>query len=195
MLRAMGSANFLPAPADRPVGHRGWRALPAFVVTAAALPALAFSSTADDPGWTRTAFLFTAAALIAGGVLLWTARRRAGLGLAAALVVAALAAGVAAEAAQRRDQGEADRWGGTSFTFDDEGPAITRAQAEAVPEGSTKDKVRAILGRAAGSGIQRVNDGTDMRCVVYRDANRLGRNWRLFAFCFSGGRYTDLREW
>jgi hypothetical protein len=191
----MASGRHLTAPADRPAGQRGGRVLPAFVVTVAALPALAFSAADVDPRWTGVAFLFTAMALLVAGVLLWTARRPAGLTLAAGLVVAGLAAGVVAEAAQRREQREADRWGGASFKFDDQGPAITEDQAEAVPKGSTKDEVRAILGRAAGSGVQHVNDGRDLRCVVYRDANRLGRNWRMFAFCFSGDRYTDLREW
>jgi hypothetical protein len=191
----MASGRHLTAPADRPAGKRGWRAMPAFVVTVAALPALAFSAGDVDPRWTGVAFLFTAIALLVAGALLWTARRYAGVALAAGLVVAGLAAGVVAEAAQRREQREADRWGGASFKFDDHGPAITKPQAAAVPKGSTKDEVRAILGRAAGSGIQRVNDGRDMRCVVYRDANRIGRNWRLHAFCFSGDRYTELREW
>jgi hypothetical protein len=65
-----------------------------------------------------------------------------------------------------------------------------------VPEGATKAEVRAILGPAAGSGIQRVNEGTDLRCVAYR-ASEGGRRTGelLYAFCFTGERYTDLRQW
>jgi hypothetical protein len=191
----MGSTTLLEAPADRPAGQRGWRAPLAYVVAVAALPTLGFSTYSDPPGWTGPVFLFAALALTSGAVMLWTARRRAALGLAAVLVAAAVAAGVVAEAAQRREQREQERLGGTSFKFDDQGPAITKAQAEAVPEGSTKDEVRAILGQAAGSGIQRVTDDRDMRCVVYNDAGYRGRGFRLFAFCFANGRYSELLVW
>jgi hypothetical protein len=191
----MASERLLEAPADRPAGHRGGRAVAAFVVAVAGLPAVGFSTNSDSPGWTGAAYLFAAAALISAAVLLWTARRPVGLGLAAVLVTAAVAAGAVAEAAQRREQREEERLAGSSFKFDEKGPAITRAQAEAVREGSTKDEVRAILGKAAGSGIQHVTDDRDMRCLAYNDANRPGRSWRLFAFCFSGGRYTDLVVW
>jgi hypothetical protein len=139
--------------------------------------------------------LFTALALTSAAVILWTARRGVVLGLALILVVAAVAAWVAAEAAQRSHQREEERLGGSSFKFDDEGPAITKAQADAVPEGSTKDEVRAILGQAAGSGIQRVTDDRDMRCLLYNDAGYRGRSFRLFAFCFVDGRYSELLIW
>jgi hypothetical protein len=191
----MGGATLLEAPADRPAGQRGWRAPLAYALAVAALLALAFSTHADPPGWTGPAFLFAALALTSAAVMLWTARRPGVVGLAAVLVAAAVAAGVVAEAAQRREQREEERLGGTSFKFDDKGPAITRAQAEAVPEGSTKDEVRAILGQAAGSGIQRVTDDRDMRCLVYNDAGYRGRSFRLFAFCFANGRYSELLVW
>jgi hypothetical protein len=191
----MASATFLEAPADRPAGQRGWRAWAACATAVAALPVLAMSTFADPPGWTGPAFLFAAFALTAAAVILWTARRRAFLGLAAVMVAAALAAGVMAGSAQQREQREEERLGGSSFTFDEKGPAITKAQAESVGEGSTKDEVRAILGQAAGSGIQRVTDDRDMRCLVYHDAGYRGRGFRLFAFCFSNGRYSDLLIW
>jgi|ERR687896_92317 hypothetical protein len=191
----MASATFLEAPADRPAGQRGWRAWAACAVAVAALPVLAMSTYADPPGWTGPVFLFAAFALTAAAVILWTARRRAFLGLAAVMVAAALAAGVVAESAHRREQREREKWGGSVFHFDEQGPAITRAEAEAVPEGSTKDEVRAILGRAAGSGIQRVNDGKDLRCVAYRASDHRGPLVGLYAFCFSDGRYSDLRKW
>jgi hypothetical protein len=191
----MGGATLLEAPADRPAGQRGWRAPLAYVVAVAALLPLGLSTYADPPGWTGLVFLFTALALTSAAVILWTARRRAVLGLAAVVVAAAVAAGAVAESAQRREQREEERLGGSSFKFDEKGPAITKAQAEAVPEGSTKDEVRAILGQAAGSGIQRVTDDRDMRCVVYNDAGYRGRSFRLFAFCFSNGRYSELVIW
>jgi hypothetical protein len=191
----MASARLLQAPANRAVGRRGWRAPAACVVAIAGLPALAFSTYSDPPGWTGAAFLFASVALISAAVLLWTAQQRAGLGIAAVLVAAAVAASLLAEAAQRREQREADRWGGSVFNFDDQGPTITEAQAQAVPDGSTKDEVRSILGQAAGSGVQRVTDGRDMRCLAYRASDRRGPGARLYAFCFSGGRYSALRRW
>ena len=191
----MASTTLLDAPADRPAGERGWRAPAAFAVAVAALPALAFSTDPEPPSWTGPVFLFAALALTSAAVVLWTARRGAALGLAVMLVAAAVGAGVVAEAAQRSHQREAERLAGSSFKFDDEGPAITRAQAEAVPEGSTKDEVRAILGQAAGSGIQRVTDDRDMRCLAYNDAGYRGRSFRLFAFCFSNGRYSEMVIW
>jgi 4-amino-4-deoxy-L-arabinose transferase-like glycosyltransferase len=196
MLRVVAGTKLLQAPADRPPGQRGLRAPAAYVVAVAALFALGFSTYSEPPEWTRAPLLFAAAALIAGALLLWTARRRASVMAAAVLVAAAVMAGVVADAAQREAKREADRLGGSTFQFDEHGPAITREQAEAVPEGSTKDEVRAFLGQAAGSGIQRVNDGRDMRCLVYRDAARTGwRNLRLFAFCFSGERYAEMLIW
>jgi hypothetical protein len=191
----MGGTTLLEAPADRPAGQRGWRAPLAYAVAVGGVVAIPFSTHSDPPGWTGYAFLFVAVALTSSAVMLWTARRRAVLGLATVLVAAAVAAGVVAETAQRREQREQERLGGTSFKFDDEGPAITRAQADAVPEGSTKDEVRAILGQAAGSGIQRVTDDRDMRCLLYNDARYRGRSFRLFAFCFSNGRYSELLIW
>lgn len=191
----MASATLLEAPADRPAGQRGWRAALAYPVALAALPALAYSNVADGPGWASPALVLVAAALVSAAVLLWIARRRAGLVLAAALVATALAVGVAAGAAQRDAQHEREKWGGSVFHFDEQGPAITRAEAEAVPEGSTKDEVRAILGRAAGSGVQRVNDGRDLRCVAYRAADHRGSLAGVYALCFSDGRYSDLRKW
>jgi hypothetical protein len=191
----MTGARLLEAPAERPAGQRGWRAPLSYALAVAGLLALPFSTYPDSPGWTRHAFLFAAVALTSAAVILWTARRRAVLGLAAVLVGAAVAAGMVAEAAQRREQHEQERLGGTTFKFDDEGPAITKAQAEAVPEGSTKDEVRAILGQAAGSGIQRVTDDRDMRCLLYNDAGYRGRSFQLFAFCFADGRYSELLIW
>src|SRR5918999_1314426 len=139
----MTSGRFLQAPADMPPGRRGWRVWLAFGAAVAALPALAFSTYADPPGWTGPAFLFAAFALTTAAVVLWTARRHVVLGLAAVLVAAAIAAGTVAEAAQRSHQREEERLAGSAFNCDEEGPAITRAQAEAVPKGSTKDEVRA----------------------------------------------------
>jgi hypothetical protein len=194
MLRAMGGARLLEAPADRPAGRRGWRGWLACAAAVAALPALGSSTYSDGPGWTGPVYLFAALALTWSAVILWTARRRAVLGLSAVMVAAAVAAGVVAESAQRREQREEERLGGATFKFDEKGPAITKAQAEAVPEGSTKDEVRAILGQAAGSGIQQVTDGRDMRCLLYNDAGHRGRSLRLFAFCFSNGR-SELLIW
>jgi hypothetical protein len=191
----MANATLLEPPADRPAGERGWRAPAAFVVAVAALPALAFSTYPEPPSWTGPVFLFAALALASAAVILWTARRGAALGLAVMLVAAAVAAGVVAEAAQRSHQHEEERLAGSIFKFDEEGPAITKAQADAVPEGSTKDEVRALLGQAAGSGVQRVTDDRDMRCLAYNYAGDRGRSSRLFAFCFSNGRYSELVIW
>jgi hypothetical protein len=191
----VASGRVLEAPADRPPGQRGWRAWMAYILAAAALPALGFSRHVDSPSWVGPLFLFAALALTSAAVILWTARRAAGLGLAAMLAAAAVGAWVVAEAAERSHQLEEQRLGGSTFKFDEEGPAITKAQADAVPEGSTKDEVRAILGQAAGSGVQAVTDDRDMLCLVYNDAGYRGRSFRLFAFCFVDGRYGELLIW
>jgi len=185
--------GLLQAPADRPAGKRGIRGLIAAVASVGALFSLSFTTNWDDPSWGKPALLAVGAALTAAAVLLWVARHPALLAAAAALLVAATGVWVVADSARRSEQREEDKWGGASFDYDDKGPAITRAEAEAVPIGASKDEVKRILGPAAGSGIQRVNDGEDLRCRAYRAEERPA--WKLYALCFTGDRYTDLREW
>jgi hypothetical protein len=190
----VSAAGLLEAPADRPAGKRGIRGAAAAVATLAALVTLTYGSRWDMPVWGRFVMLGAGTGLVGAAVLLWTARRRGAVVLAVGLIVLAVPAWVAVENARRDAQREAEKWGGTSFKYDEKGPVISQAEADAVPKGSTKDEVRAILGPAAGSGIQRVNDGKDLRCVAYRAAGKRPLD-RLYAFCFTGERYTDLHEW
>jgi hypothetical protein len=162
------------------------------VVTFAALITLTYGSRWDMPVWGRFVMLGAGAGLVAAALLLWTARRRAVLVLAAGLFVLAIPAWVTVERARQREQHEADKWGGMSFKYAPKGPAVTKAEAEGVPKGATKDELKAILGPAAGSGIQRVHDGDDLRCRIYRAAERPASDV-VYALCFTGDRFTDLR--
>ena len=73
------------------------------------------------------------------------------------------------------------------------GPRLTKAQAEAVPMGLTREQLRNRLGAPSSYGIQRVNEGPDMRCWGYRGSARHPHS--LHAFCFRHGRYAELVEW
>jgi hypothetical protein len=195
MLRVVAGTTLLRAPADRPAGQRGWRAPVALITTVAALVPLAMGTHPDPPGWTGPVMLGAAAVLLAAAIVLWTARRRAGVALAAALLAVAAMGGAVAYAAQQDAKRQEERLGGASYRFDEKGTAITPQQAESVPEGATKDEVRDILGPAAGSGVQRVKDDEDMRCLVYNDASRPKQFMHLLALCFEDGRFTELLSW
>jgi hypothetical protein len=185
----------LLAPADRPAGRRGMRGPIAATVAIAALPALIFARAGDEPSWGRPVWLAAAAALIAGAILLWTARRPVMLGAALALVLVALSAAVVTERIGQHEKHEAEKWGG--FAGDDvhSGPRLSRAEADAVPKDLTRAQLVARLGTPGGRGIQRVYDEPDLPCLLYR-TDRPGRNrFATHAFCFSDGRYVALREW
>jgi hypothetical protein len=189
----VNASGVLLAPADRPAGERGIRGVAAAVVTFAALVTLTYGSKWEMPVWGRFVILGAGVGLVAAALLLWTARRPAVLVLAAGLVVLAIPAWATVELARQREQRASEKWGGMSLKYDPKGPAITKAEAEGVPKGASKDEVKAILGPAAGSGIQRVHDGDDLRCRIYRNAERPGPAGPLYALCFTGDRYTDLR--
>jgi hypothetical protein len=185
-------STLLQAPADRPAGKRGLRGTVAAVATIAALVTLVYGSRWDMPAWGRGLMLAAGAGLIGAALLLWTARRPAALALAAALTALAVPPWVIVESHRQQEQREAEKWGGMTFQYDDRGPMITEAQAEAVPKGATKDEVKAILGPAAGSGVQHIRgDAKDLLCLIYRDANR-PKSVPTFALCFTGNRYTHL---
>jgi hypothetical protein len=189
----MAAATLLEAPADRPAGQRGWRAKAAFVAAVAALPPVAMSSAAES--LERAGYLGVAAVLVAAAVLIWTVRRIAALvaaGLVAAVCVAALVV-VGAPDTQRVQAGT--RAMEMDYAYDADAPPITRAEAEAVPEGSTEAELEEILGSAAGTGTLRRRDGTDSRCLVYRSRAWRGSYDPVFAFCFAGDRYASLRRW
>jgi hypothetical protein len=189
----VNATGLLHAPADQPAGERGIRGVAAAVVTFAALVTLTYGSKWDMPLGSRMVMLAAGAGLVTAALLLWTARRRGGIVVAAGLVVLAVPAWATVESARQREAREADKWGGMSFNYDEHGPMITRDEAEAVPKGATKDEVKAILGPAAGSGIQRVHGGDDLRCRIYRAADRPDSAFHTYALCFTGDRYTDLR--
>jgi hypothetical protein len=190
----MTSAPLRDAPADRPSGQRGWRAPLACVVSIAALAALFVSSIAE--GGSRAVHLVAAAALVTAAIVIWTARRTSALVLAGGLVGAAAVAAAMAGIPNRHDVTGSNPWGEVRYTDDPGGSAVTRAQARAVPKGSTEDEVEDALGPAAGSGTLRRRDGGDMRCLVYREesARREPVDRRL-ALCFAGDRYASLQDW
>jgi hypothetical protein len=184
-------STLLQAPADRPAGKRGLRGPLAAVAVFAALITLTYGSRWDMPVWGRFVVLGAGAGLVGAALLLWTARRPGALVLAAALAALAVPPWVIVERHRQQEQREADKWGGMTFKYDDRGPMITKAQAEAVPKGSTKAEVKALLGPAAGSGVQHIHGARDLLCLIYRDVKR-PKGASVFALCFTGNRYTDL---
>lgn len=189
----MASATLLEAPADRPPGQRGWRAWLACAVAVAALPVVALTYEAGLRE--QVAYLAVAAALVTAAVLIWTARRTLVLALAG-VAVAASAISVVLIGVPNRIHGEGGARGAeVEYTYDEDGRAITPAQAEAVPKGSTQDELEEILGSAAGDATLRRRDGVDSRCVVYLDQASRGPVDAKFAFCFAGDRYASLHRW
>ena len=190
------SGGLLKPPSERPAGRRGPRGPIAAIVALGALIPLAFARFADETSWAQPVMLFAIAALICGALLLWTARRSVTLAAAVALVAFGAAAAVVAIRGELRaesDRQDAEnRLGGAVFGDPGgRGPRLTRAEAAAVPMGLTRKQLRRRLGAPPSYGIQRVNEGTDMRCWAYRAATR----HRLHAFCFRNGRYTELIHW
>jgi hypothetical protein len=188
----MTNATLLEAPADRPAGKRGWRAWLACGVAVAALPVLAFSSTAE--GGEGVPQLGVAAALVAAAVLLWTARRASALALAGVAVAASAIAIVLIGMPNRIHGLGSMRGAEMEYSYDPDGRAVTPAQARAVPKGSTEDEVEEILGSAAGYAKLRRRDGTDSPCLVYGETPRESHD-PLFAFCFADDRYASLHRW
>jgi hypothetical protein len=189
----MASGTLLEAPADRPAGQRGWRAGPACAVAVAALPVLAIASSAE--GGDRVVGLVAAAALVAAAILIWTARRTLVLALAGVAVAAVAVAVVLIDVPNRIHGSGGTRGAETEYSYDPDGRAITRAQAEAVPKGSTEDEVEAILGSPAGDGTLRRRDGTDSHCLLYMNQARREAPLDKFAFCFAGESYHSLHRW
>jgi hypothetical protein len=190
------SGGLLKPPSERPAGKRGPRGPIAAIVALGALIPLAFARFADETSWARPVMLAAIAALICGALLLWTARRSVMLVAAVALVALGGAGAVVSIRGELRAESERlnaeDRLGGAVFEDPGvHGPRLTRAEAEAVPMGLTRQQLRSRLGAPPSHGIQRVNEGADMRCWAYRAATR----HRLHAFCFRDGRYAELTEW
>jgi uncharacterized protein (DUF58 family) len=189
----MASGRLLQAPADMPAGRRGWRAWLACGVALAAVPVLALSYPAGFRE--RAAFFLVAAALVTAAILLWTARRTLPLTVAAVMIAASAMAVVSTGVPNRVTASGGTRGAEMDYSYDPDGRAITRAQAEAVPKGSSEDEVRAILGSPAGDGTLRTRDGTDSHCLVYMDQSRRDRFDDKFALCFAGDSYRSLHRW
>lgn len=190
------SGGRLHPPSQRPAGRRGPRGPIAAIVALAALIPLAFARFADETSWAQPVMLLAIAALICGALLLWTARRNVALVAAVALVALGGGGAVVSIRGELRAESERlnaeDRLGGAVFEDPGaRGPRLTRAEADAVPMGLTRKRLRSRLGAPPSHGIQRVNEGTDMRCWAYRAATR----HRLHAFCFRNGRYAELIRW
>jgi hypothetical protein len=189
----MARGRLLEAPADRPAGQRGWRAPVACVVSVAALAVIAWSY----PGGfrERATYFAIAAALVTAAVLLWTARRTLPLVFAGVAVAAAAMAVLLTGVPNRVNAVGGTRGAEYDYSYDPDGRAITRAEAEAVPMGSTADEIEAILGSPAGAGTMRRRNGTDSHCLVYLDRARRQPVDDMFALCFAGDSYRSLHQW
>ena len=116
--------------------------------------------------------------------------------LAIGLALLGLVVTAAANLERQRIQTERDKWGGhVRGEAHQRGPRLTRAEAEQVPEGLTRTQLITRLGAPATTGIQRIFDEPDLRCVVYRSTHGNAGRSGLHAFCFRDGRYEVLREW
>jgi hypothetical protein len=187
-------------PSERPAGRRGPRGPVAAVAGLAAIIPLNWAQRADETSWGPPAMLIAGAALILGALLLWTARRRVGVAAATALVLLGSAGGVAAIAAEfgaeSRRLYQEERWAGRVFSDPRaQGAVLTEKEAEAIPTGVTPEGLRERLGRPASSGLQRITDEPDLRCLAYRSSYRYPMRQTLHAFCFRDGRYVELGEW
>jgi hypothetical protein len=195
---APGPSGLLRAPADRPAGKRGLRApLAGLVALATLFPFSASQFDSAGPAWTKTAFVLAAVAGLVAAMLLWVARRRFTLVLAIGLVLLGLVGSVAAQRERNRVTSEEEQWGGWVMLrgHENRGVRLSAAEANAVPKGLTWEQLRARVGMPAGSGIQRVYDGPDLRCLLYRSHDANPNRPRLHAFCASDGRYEVLRKW
>ena len=198
MTTIAANGGLVKPPCDRPAGRRGPRGPIAAIAALVALIPLGFGRFADETSWGQPVMLLAVGVLICGALLVWTARRSVTLAAAVALVALGGAGAVVSIAAElrtesRRMQAE-DRLGGAVFgESNTRGPRLTKAQAEAVPMGLSREQLRSRLGAPRAYGIQRVNDGPDMRCWGYRGSARQPHS--LHAFCFRHGRYAELVEW
>jgi hypothetical protein len=192
--------ELLRAPADRPAGKRGARGTVAAAAALASLVPMLFFENAGDSSWARPGIAAGSLALIAGALLLWTARRR----IVVAAAIAAVAAGatlgwlaVAAELrAESRERRAADRWAGADFSYPRaRGAILTKAEAEALPKGLSRAELVARLGEPSAQGLQRITDEPDLRCLAYRRTGGRAVSQALNAFCFRNGRYVELGEW
>jgi hypothetical protein len=192
--------ELLRAPADRPAGKRGARGAIAAVAAFSSLVPMVFFTNAGDSAWARPGIVAGSLALIAGALLLWTARRRMVLVGAVVAVAAGATLGTLAVAAERSaessEQREADRWAGAAFSYPRErGAILTKAEAGAVPKGLMRAQLLARLGEPSARGVQRITDEPDLRCLAYRRSDRKPVSQTLNAFCFRNGRYVELGEW
>jgi hypothetical protein len=193
-------AKALRAPADRPAGKRGVRGWVAAVAAFSSLLPMAFFQNAGDSAWARPGIAAGSLALIAGALLLWTARRRLVVAGAVVAVAAGGTLGWLAVAAERetesRERREADRWAGAAVSFTRaRGAIVTKAEAAAVPKGLTRAALIARLGEPSARGVQRITDEPDLRCLGYRRTGEKAFDQTLTAFCFRDGRYVELGEW
>jgi hypothetical protein len=188
--------ELLVPPAKQPPHERGLRGMLAAVATLGAVLCFAFGSVEQDPAWTGAAFNVAGAALLIGAIVLWTTARAAVLAAAVALLVGAAAGGVASERARSDAQRERDKWLGSSFGFTGTpGRVVSRAEAEDVPEGTSRAALIARLGQPAARGVQNVEDEPSLRCLAYRAERGRPFDASLHAFCFRDGRLEALRRW
>jgi hypothetical protein len=156
----------------------------------------AFASFGDDPAWTGPAFNACGAGLLVGALLLWTAARVTTLALGVALALGGTAGAVASELARSDAQREREKWLGSTWELTGApGRVLSQAEAEGVPDGTTRDALIARLGPPAARGVQHVDGEPSLRCLAYRGEKARPISAELHAFCFRDGRLEALRRW
>jgi hypothetical protein len=152
-----------PPPSERPAGRRGVRGPVAAIAALAGLLPLTTARFADETSWGKPAMIGAGAALILAALVLWTARRRAAVGAAVALLLLGVVGAVLAISAEIRTENrrwaEEDRLGGSVFDEPRQrGPRLTMAEAEAVPKGLTRGQLPGQI-RPAGLDRHSASDG------------------------------------
>jgi hypothetical protein len=188
--------ELLVPPSTRPPGARRQRGPLAALAALGAVMCFAFASVGDVPAWTGPAFNASGAGLLVGALLLWTAARVTTLVLGVALALGGTAGAVASELARSDAQREREKWLGAAFEFTGApGRVLSQAEADAVPEGTSRDALIARLGPPPARGVQHIDGEPSLRCLAYRGENARPIDAELHAFCFRDGRLEALRRW
>ena len=190
----------LRPPSERPAGKRGVRGAIAVLVAIAGVLPLPYLNGPARTAWAEPAIVAAALTLFAAATLLWTARRPTWIAMAALAAAAGIAGATAAIAAESRAESREFaahvRSAGADFSYPRaRGAVLTKAEAVAVPEGLTRERMIARFGEPSARGVQHLRGEPDLRCLAYRRTHGKPLSQTLNASCFRNGRYVELAEW
>jgi hypothetical protein len=190
------TGKLLVPPSALPSGARGIRGPLAAVATLGAVVCFAMGAIDDDPTWTGPALNAAGAGLLVGAILLWTSSRSIALVFGVVLALGATAGAIASEVARSNLAHEREKWLGASFGFTGTpGRVVSETEAEAVPDGTSRDALIARFGPATARGVQNVDGEPSLHCLAYRAENDRPIDSNLHAFCFRDGQLEAVRRW